>query len=320
MSEINLFKDDLTNKLINIFTDLSKSEISKSNFFKSRAYNLSRSKISEGKLYAITENNRVVIYNTLGEMYTLGESSSRIFIDILNTGFTNKLESGPELGELINISGLGPSKVTALSKVNITKVKDLIGLNLKIGDKILNSGVRYTEQIDTGIKLYLKTGNKRISYELATEYLKDLKITLLNSEVKNFNMYVAGSYRRCRRTVGDLDIILTNHKDKEIIGDIRSVVSKWLDHIFVNGSKKISGVKYETQVDFRFIDRKYLGAHLLHCTGSSDFNIYMRRIAKDQGMKLNEYGIINNGELITFDNEKDIFSYLKVNYLNPKDR
>lgn len=306
--------------ILNTFNRLSESERLKGEFFKSRAFKNTSKVIEDGIVFSINENNRIFVTGPQGRISVLGPSSSNIFLEVYNTQKCNRLKDSPEISDLLNITGIGLAKLKVLESIGIRTVKDLLNLQLKIGELIGNSRIKYTEQMDTGIKLYLKTGNKRISHDLATEYLRDFKNNLILSEIKNFEMYVAGSYRRLRTTVGDLDVILVNEKDKVIVGDIHKAVLKWLDSIFVNGDKKISGIKGETQVDIRFIERRHLGAHLLHATGSQKFNIYMRGLAKSQGLRLNEYGIVKEGVELNFDNEREIFDYLNVPYVKPENR
>jgi DNA polymerase/3'-5' exonuclease PolX len=225
-----------------------------------------------------------------------------------------------ESSDLTNVSGIGESKAEILIKSGIDSANRLNKLNLNIGDKIPGTNITYSRNIDTGLKFYLATNNERIPRELAKDYLIDFKNYLISKKLDYLEIYPVGSYRRHKSTIGDIDIILTPKVGYEIVGDELTQVSDWFDSLFVSGSTKVAGIKGKTQVDVRLIDRKYLGAHILHGTGSQEFNIKLRAHAKSLGYRLNEYGIVVGDELMTFDNELDIFKYLNYQYIEPKYR
>ena len=72
--------------------------------------------------------------------------------------------------------------------------------------------------------------------------------------------------------------------------------------------------------DIRIVKSEHVPAAMMYFTGSKNLNIRMRGIAKSKGMQLNEYGIKKDGELITFNSEKEIFEFLGMNYISPENR
>jgi DNA polymerase/3'-5' exonuclease PolX len=117
-----------------------------------------------------------------------------------------------------------------------------------------------------------------------------------------------GSYRRCKETVGDIDIVVTNRE--EYLQNVNI-----LDFIIVSGEQKTSGLKVCRQVDIRIGD----WATILYLTGSKEHNIKMRSIAKSKSLTLNEYGLfLSNGtRLDSGKTEEEIFALLDIEYVQP---
>jgi DNA polymerase/3'-5' exonuclease PolX len=117
-----------------------------------------------------------------------------------------------------------------------------------------------------------------------------------------------GSFRRAKETVGDLDIVCFNREDY-----LQNVSQ--LDFIIGSGDKKTSGLKMGRQVDIRVGD----WATVLYLTGSKEFNISQRSIAKKMDFTLNEYGLFysNGTRLDTGNSEEEIFKHLGMEYVMP---
>jgi DNA polymerase (family 10) len=304
--------------LVRIFNQLSEIEYKKGRTFPSIAFRKVANIIKSGISYEY-KDSRVIISDG-NKLEVLGQSSSDIFKEFILSNKSSRLNSELhyliDTTDLMNVSGIGESKSQILIKAGYSNAKDLKELNLNIGDLIPGTNITYSRNIDTGLRFYLATGNKRIGRDLALEYLKDFKSYLLKKNFGHYEIYPVGSYRRLKSTVGDIDIILVSKTEKS--DNIFEEVSKWFDSTLVHGSTKVAGVKGSTQIDVRLIDRKYLGAHILHGTGSQDFNIKLRSLAKSRGLRLNEYGIVDaNGKFITFESEKDVFKYLEIPFVEP---
>jgi DNA polymerase (family 10) len=307
-------------QLVEIFNKLAAIEMKKGRYFPSRAFTNAAYNISKSISYEC-KDSRVVITDGAFET-VLGQSSSDIFIEVISTGISSRLNSEihylVDNSDLTEVSGIGESKSQILIQAGYYDAESIRKLNLQIGDTIPNTNITYSRNIDTGLKFYFATGNKKIRRDEATKILLDFKSYMISNNLSQYEIYPVGSYRRQKSFVGDIDIILTSDS---IDSNILEIVSKWFDALFVSGTTKVAGVKNNAQVDIRLIDRQYLGAHILHGTGSQEFNIKLRALAKSKGLRLNEYGIINSvGKLITFNTEKEIFNYLGVEFVNPKYR
>jgi len=299
----------LRKDLIEVFKRLSEIERSKDRYFPSQAFKSVANALEISDHYLISGDRVIISNKKSGFTKVLGASSSEVFIEFVKSGVCSRLNNEPLYRcDLDNISGIGEAKKQILINAGITDSNKLMSLNLKVGDIIPNTNIKFTQQMHTGLILWDRTKGIRISREQAELYISDFKAKVCK------DIYILGSYRRMKPTVGDLDIVIINSK----INYTKKILN-WLDEVLVQGETKIAGIKGQTQVDIRMIDKKYLGAHLLHGTGSQEFNIKMRAHAKSLGMRLNEYGITDkDGVFHTFDNENQIFKFLGMNYVPPE--
>jgi DNA polymerase/3'-5' exonuclease PolX len=144
-----------------------------------------------------------------------------------------------------------------------------------------------------------------------------------------------GSYRRKKSFSSDIDILILSNKDnglilfydklKKIFEDNIHIYAKGMEKMsFILNFKKVlnteSNILYKVDV-FKANSSTYIPT-LLYSTGSKEFNIKMRALAKSKGYLLNQKGIFKNNILVnkTFKNEKDYFDFLNIEYLNPEDR
>jgi len=298
-------------KLIEIFQKLSEIEMIKGRFYPSKAFKSVANALEICDHYSINDGIVKITNHSTGFVKMLGSSSSEVFIEYVNQNTCSRIDSDPVINsDLDKISGIGEVKRSKLIKSGIYSSKDLIKFDLKIGEVIPGTNITYTQQIDSGLKLWNKTHGVRITRDEASKYISSFKSAVTDK------IYVLGSYRRNKSTIGDIDIVVVNDGI-----DYSTKIINWLDSVLVSGSTKIAGIKGNTQVDVRIIDEKFLGAHILHATGSQEFNIKLRAHAKSLGMRLNEYGIYDQqGIFHTFKTEQEIFDFLGVRYIPPEMR
>jgi DNA polymerase (family 10) len=164
--------------------------------------------------------------------------------------------------------------------------------------------------------------------------MKRVEATYLIGEVSKFvrpwDFHIAGSYRRMKDEVGDIDIISLGPSD-EINKRVQDAAKEGQVEVLEIGPQKVSftwkdhGILYGEQVDIRYTDRAHLGSMLCYFTGSRDFNIRLRSYAKQKGFKLTEYGLRLIGStaggaeppLQTFEDEKGLFAALGLVYTAP---
>jgi len=159
-----------------------------------------------------------------------------------------------------------------------------------------------------------------------------------NTELKDIELKykITGSYRRKNKTSGDIDILFSSNddsKNKIILNDIIKKLKnkKYIVETLALGDKKFMGIcklnNIYRRIDIVFSEQKSYPFTLLYFTGSGDFNIDLRNYCLGKGYRLNEYGLkyINGekkGEFIEhqFKNEKDIFKFLGIKYIQPEHR
>lgn len=133
----------------------------------------------------------------------------------------------------------------------------------------------------------------------------------------------AGSLRRMRETVRDLDFIIASKKPAQV-RDALLELDKIKD-IIAKGETKISltlDEVYDINVDFRIVELKEFASTLHHFTGSKDHNVAMRQLAKSRGEKINEYGIEveETSDILTFPSEEKFFNHFGLDYIPPEAR
>ena len=130
---------------------------------------------------------------------------------------------------------------------------------------------------------------------------------------------VAGSFRREKETVGDIDILLVT-TSAEAVSDAIANLSIVRD-IVAKGEKKISfDLHNGLRVDVRLVKADQWGAALMYFTGSKEHNIVVRKVAIKKGWKLNEYGLFDGEKVVASKEEQDIYDALGLRFYEPKER
>lgn len=272
--------------------------------------------------------------NSLTDIKGIGSSIAEDIAAFAETGTMPVLEALKErvpkgLIEWLNISGLGPKNIVKIHRelgiTEITELKeacrsgavaDLPGLGQKSADRIIKS-IEYLEKFGERARL----NQAMETAEPVFEFVNSLE------QVRQCD--IAGSLRRSRETIGDIDIIVAaDQKDAETIFDA-FVNHELVVEILGRGDTK-SSVRTETgrQVDLRIVKPDEYPAALLYFTGSREHNIVLRQRARERGMALNEYGLfkLNNDKETDFDrpvkteSETDIYKKLGLNFVPPEHR
>ncbi|WP_440896044.1 DNA polymerase/3'-5' exonuclease PolX [Amphibacillus sp. Q70] len=137
-------------------------------------------------------------------------------------------------------------------------------------------------------------------------------------EIQRFS--IAGSMRRMRETIKDLDFIIATEQP-EVVKEALLAISG-IKEVISAGGTKISIVitdKYDVSVDFRIVTDLQFPTTLHHFTGSKDHNVAIRKRAKQQGEKISEYGVehLESGKVTTFETEAAFFKHFGLNYIPP---
>ncbi|MGD0336376.1 MAG: DNA polymerase/3'-5' exonuclease PolX [Candidatus Omnitrophota bacterium] len=218
---------------------------------------------------------------------------------------------------LLKIPSVGPKTAKLLyDKLKIKGVSDLeaaIRKNKLTG--IFGIKEKTIENILKGIAI-LKRGKERMTLPQATFVAEEFVSALWNMpEVKKIS--VAGSLRRQKETVRDIDILVTSNKPEKIMSAFTGIPS--VKDILAKGQTKASvRTKEDVQVDCRVVEQGSFGAALLYFTGSKNFNIKLRQIAIRKGLKLNEYGLFRKDKFISGKTEEEMLKGLGLSYIEPE--
>jgi len=260
----------------------------------------------------------------LKKLSGIGDAIAKKIIEFLETGEMEFLvllqkEQGGISADLMDIEGLGPKRVRQLqSELGITTVAQLINAakqgklqGLELWDEIMEKKVlENAARVDERIKRFPREEAKD-DVELLLETLQKVQ--------KVQRCEVAGSFRREKETVGDIDILLVTTAPEEVSDAIAAL--KIVRDIAVKGDKKISfDLHNGLRVDVRLVKADQWGAALMYFTGSKEHNIAVRRVAMKKGWKLNEYGLFDGEEVVASKEENDIYEALGLNYFEPNNR
>lgn len=222
--------------------------------------------------------------------------------------------------ELLKIQGLGPKSIALLYEhYDVRTVDDLERICREQKLRTLpRMGAKLEERVLRGIEAYRKSAGRfimsfgqRIADELKAEFLALPEIEKVEA---------AGSLRRGRETIGDLDILVTGAGAAETLH--RIVQHPKTQEVLAQGVNKASvafGLE-RLQVDVRALPHESFGAALQYFTGSKEHNVVLRTNAIKQGFTLNEYGLltIEGNERVAGETEEEIYNRLGYAWIPPE--
>ncbi len=252
----------------------------------------------------------------------IGSDLASYIEEIVRTGKFSKLESLkrelPEgLEELLVIEGLGPKRVRELYEAfHITSLKDLANI-AQSGEiyKLKGFGPKLVEKILKGITLAKKSG-RRFRFDIAKPYAEDIKNYLQNFSGV-LKVEVAGSYRRRKESVGDLDILVVA-KNWDEVSDYFVKYPKVKEVVSKGETRSTVILNNDLQVDLRSVAMESYGSALHYFTGSKAHNIKIRKMAIDRGWKINEYGIFDGDKKIAGESESGMYETMGLCFIEPE--
>ena len=303
--------------LFNEIADLL--EIKGSNQFRVRAYrNAAR---TVGALSQSVED-LLARNEDLTRLPGIGKDLSGKIGEIVKTGKLRLLEElkaelPPGLSDLMKIGGLGPKRILILhQKLGISDVNEL---RKAVSEKKIRELRGFGEKTEQAIMEEIermKGTEKRIKIVVAEEIANSLLNYLKKSKGAK-ELTVAGSYRRRKETVGDLDILATAEKDSDIMDrfvgyeDTEKVVSK-------GTTRSTILLRTGVHVDLRVVPEASYGAALHYFTGSKAHNIAVRTLGVKKNLKINEYGVYKGDRRIAGRTEEEVFSHVGLSFIDPE--
>lgn len=246
----------------------------------------------------------------------IGKNIARKIREICEKGTFQELQeirSGipDSLIELLNLDDVGPRTVSTLwKKLSVESIDDLErearGHRIRA---LRGFGEKKEESFLKAIAQYRGHSGRMTRIE-ADRVVEQLRQALTEGMFE-----VAGSYRRGKSTVGDIDVV-TTEPAHAVNPRLRVIAEEMIDE----GERKTSLRILSWRVDIRFSRQSQFGSMLLYLTGSKAFNIKLREIAIGKGFKLNEYGIEDHTtqSLKEFPTEEEVFSSLSMDYVVPE--
>ncbi|MBI2252116.1 MAG: DNA polymerase/3'-5' exonuclease PolX [Armatimonadetes bacterium] len=297
-------------------------EMKEENPFKIRAYEKAARTIE-------SYSKPIMLFKSKEELEKIpgvGESIAEKIIEILNNGACRFLEElkeefPPEILTLNEIPGLGPKKSLQLYKeLKIKNIQDLekSALSGKIRN-LKGFGEKTESAILKGIELK-KQYKGRLSIGTALPISLEI-IESLKNKIKNLLISEAGSLRRRKDNIGDIDILASGDNNKLIIESF--IKLPLVKELKVKGETKVSILTLDNlQVDLRVVEKESFGAALQYFTGSKQHNIELRQMAESKGFKINEYGIfkLKSNQKIAGAKEEEIYQVLGLPYIPPEIR
>jgi DNA polymerase (family X) len=285
-------------------------------------------------LYSIPERIEDIAKDDkkLRELPGVGENMAEHIREVLKTGdysLRKKLlkKYPTTLLDLLQLQSLGPKKVAFLwshfkagtveevaKLAREGKLRDLPGFGEKSEENILKA----TE--------FFKKATGRVKLDTA-ETEADRCIAYITQGCEQVeSVTAAGSLRRGRETVGDLDLLVTMKPGRDKQKDIDAVAEYFLkypriEEKLAHGENKVSVLlESSMQVDVRMLEKKSFGAALLYFTGSKSHNVALRGRALDMGWTLNEYALtaLKGGRVVASKTEEEIYAQLKLDYIEPE--
>ncbi len=294
-------------------------EIQNANPFRIRAYhNAARQIQGMGQdIQAYIERG-----NDLTKLPGIGKDLAGKIEEILDTGTCQALEelrkqTSPGLIDLLHLPGLGPKRVYELHQELDVNTPEQLLRAARDGRvrELAGFGAKTEQSIIKNLEAHIKH-KQRIKLAVAAQYAEPLLDYL--SQVKSVNQAVmAGSYRRQKETVGDLDILVDADDSSEVMDafvnydEIREVASK-------GSTRSTVWLKNNLQVDLRVVPTKSFGAALHYFTGSKAHNIEVRRRAQQRGLKVNEYGVFKSDKQIAGETEESVFKSVDLPWIPPE--
>ncbi|WP_404453778.1 DNA polymerase/3'-5' exonuclease PolX [Oceanobacillus kapialis] len=258
----------------------------------------------------------------------IGKGTSAVIEDFVENEKSETLtqlekEVPAGLVPLLDLPGLGGKKLAKLyQELGVTdagslkeacengQVEALAGFGKKSAEKILSAledAGKRPERLPIAIMLPIA--------EKIEAYLRTIE------EIEEFSR--AGSLRRMRETIKDIDFIIATEQPA-IVRDALLTIEN-IKEVIAKGDTKVSVTIediYDINVDFRIVEKAEFASTLHHFTGSKDHNVAMRQLAKSRGEKINEYGIDveETGETLHFSTEEEFFKHFGLAYIPPEVR
>ena len=298
-----------------------------SNVFRVRAYR-NASRLVQGIVEPLT-SIRDASDRSFLELDGIGKDLAQKLETLLDSGHLPMLKKLEEdvpkvVFDLMRVPGLGPKKVKLLmAALDLESLKDLEIACQEGRVSLLKGFGKKTEQsILSNIAFAQNPDNSRLLWDEADQIVS-LLIQWMKECASVQRIEAAGSWRRGKETVGDIDLLVESRQAKEVMDHF--LAWEHTDHAIVQGDSKTSiRGPHGIQVDMRVVQKKSFGAAWQYFTGSKEHNVRLRSRAKKLGLSINEYGVTelnkNDGKILAGKSEKDVYEAVGLEWIPPEMR
>jgi DNA polymerase (family X) len=259
----------------------------------------------------------------LREIPGVGASIAAKIAEFRETGSIGALEElrsriPPGVLELTKVPGLGPKRALQLNRdLGVESVDDLAAAITEGRlDGLAGFGAKSEERIGNGIEVY-RQGRERVLLDVASHTATTM-VAALSAVSGCQRCAYAGSLRRMRETIGDVDILAAAGNSAPLMAAF--IAQPEVASVIVSGDTKTSiRTVAGLQVDLRVVQRDAWGAALQYFTGSTAHNVAVRQIAVRKKLRLSEYGLFeaDTGELIVSRTEEEVYARLGLAWIPP---
>jgi DNA polymerase (family 10) len=254
----------------------------------------------------------------------IGKDLSQMIAEYIRTGTIKRYDQeckGISAGliELMNIPGLGPKTLALLhQKFRVNCLDDLkTCLEKAAAVKLKGFGQKKIDNIKRGIELWLASQQRMligVALPLAENLLSELRKIKLIERAE-----VAGSLRRRKETIGDLDVLIISKDSPQALQQV--VKLPLVKQVLGIGDTKATVIiEGGIQVDIRAVAKESYGAALQYFTGSKQHNIHLRTLARERGLKFNEYGVFRGSKRVGGTDEAEVYAFIDVPLMPPEIR
>ena len=264
----------------------------------------------------------VAARDELTEIPGVGKDLAEKIDSYLKTGSIKEYEKLKDkvpldLVDLLHIQGLGPKTLSLLFKE--LNVRDLAGLEKVLGGeeilKFKGMGKKKIDDIKRGVEIF-RESKERTLLGVAVPIAEEV-VSAIAKIPGTEGTILAGSIRRMRETVRDMDILTISDNTEAVVDAFTGM--KFVKDVLASGSTKGSVILKEgMQADLRVVGPESYGAALMYFTGSKAHNVKLRTLATKKGLKINEYGVYKGEKRIAGETEKEMYKTLGLPYIPPE--